>query len=81
MREIYVLLIYKYVYVYVIVINICMEYYMYVEIKCLFFVVEMYEFNRNVYLYICRIFRKKLIVYCFVEKYMVIILEIFKGFY
>lgn len=47
MREIYVFLIYKYVYVYVIVINICMEYYMYIEIKCLFFVVEMYEFYMN----------------------------------
>lgn len=74
-------MIYKYVYVYVIVINICMEYYMYGEMKRLFFVVEMYELYMNVYLYICRIFRKKLIVYCFVEKYMIIIFEIFKGFF
>lgn len=58
-----------------------MEYYMYVEIKCLLSVVEMYEPYMNVYLYTCRTSRKKLIVHCPVEKYMVIISEIFKGLY
>lgn len=81
MREIHVSLIYKHAHVYVTVINICMEYYMYVEIKCLLSVVEMYEPYMNVYLYTCRTSRKKLIVQCPVEKYMVIISEIFKGLY
>lgn len=58
-RNTCIFMIYKYVYICVIVINICMEYYMYGEMKCLFFVVEMYELYMNVYLYICRIFRKK----------------------
>lgn len=56
-----------------------MEYYMYGEIKCLLSVVEMYEPYMNVYLYTCRTPRKKLIVHCPVEKYMIIIFEIFKG--
>lgn len=81
MREMHVSLIYKHAHVYVTVINICMEYYMYVEIKCLLSVVEMYEPYMNVYLYTCRTPRKKLIVHCPVEKYMVIISEIFKGLY
>lgn len=81
MREIHVSLIYKHAHVYVTVINICMEYYMYVEIKCLLSVVEMYEPYMNVYLYTCRTSRKKLIVQCPVEKYMVIISEIFKGLF
>lgn len=54
---------------------------MYVEIKCLLSVVEMYEPYMNVYLYTCRTSRKKLIVQCPVEKYMVIISEIFKGLF
>lgn len=78
---IHVSLIYKHAHVYVTVINICMEYYMYVEIICLLSVVEMYEPYMNVYLYTCRTSRKKLIVHCPVEKYMVIISEIFKGLY
>lgn len=36
-------MIYKHAHVYVTVINTCMEYYMYIEIKCLLSVVEMYE--------------------------------------
>lgn len=48
---------------------------MYGEMKCLLSVVEMYEPYMNT----CRTPRKKLIVHCPVEKYMIIIFEIFKG--
>lgn len=42
-RNTCIFMIYKHAHVYVTVINTCMEYYMYIEIKCLLSVVEMYE--------------------------------------